>query len=171
MGSGEEETTGSRTEGCPIVPAMLLMVMGSRLRSLLALTLSGLFFLSGSLPLDVRPAEAMTIETVDFHCPLCATHFRARLAGSGTATGTRLDLQGTGYIAQPWPQLRCPKCNLILFQLGRFAAAAESEIRPPRRAQEALDSPARMGRSCSSIMPAGALGLLQSRRLQCPCAE
>lgn len=116
MGSGEEETTGSRTEGCPIVPAMLLMVMGSRLRSLLALTLSGLFFLSGSLPLDVPLAEAMTIETVDFHCPLCATHFRARLAGSGTATGTRLDLQGTGYIAQPWPQLRCPKCNLILFK-------------------------------------------------------
>ena len=30
MGSSEEETAGSRTEGFPIVPAMLLMVMGTR---------------------------------------------------------------------------------------------------------------------------------------------
>jgi hypothetical protein len=59
-------------------------------------------------------ATALTIREVDKTCPLCKTEFKARLAGSGTQFGMRLDLKPLGAIAAPWPVAVCPKCHFVL---------------------------------------------------------
>lgn len=59
-------------------------------------------------------ATALTIHEADKTCPLCTTEFKARLAGSGTQFGMRLDLKPLGAIAAPWPVAVCPKCHFVL---------------------------------------------------------
>jgi len=68
----------------------------------------GIFFIATT-------ACALTIHEVDKVCPLCKTQFKAKLAGSGSQFGMRLDLKPFGAIAAPWPVAVCPKCHFVLF--------------------------------------------------------
>ena len=61
-------------------------------------------------------AMADTIVMVDKTCPLCEEKFTARLDGSGTQLGMRLDLKPLGHISAPWRVAVCPKCKYVFFK-------------------------------------------------------
>jgi hypothetical protein len=62
------------------------------------------------------PALASTIRDAEFICPLTGEKFTARIAGSGTSFGSRLDLRPVGPIASPWPLAKCPDSGFPLFE-------------------------------------------------------
>src|SRR3569832_2643758 len=103
--------------------------MMSRLSRIAVLTLVlTLVLVALGAVLPGSAARAMTVERVDFVCPLCQKHFHKRMTTSGTSWGQRLDLMPIGNASFPWPQARCPRCSLVLFK--RFEPAELERLRP-----------------------------------------
>ena len=76
----------------------------------------------------VTTTRASTIFMSDETCTLCKTKFKAKLAGSGTQFGMRLDLKPLGAIEAPWPVAVCPKCHFVLFA-DKYKAAELAKLR------------------------------------------
>ena len=80
-------------------------------------------------------ARGLTLDIVDFTCPVCETEFEYQIAMSGTAFGRRLDLKRIGPIMSPWPMPQCPDCGLVLFK-DEFGEDELADLIPYVRSDE-----------------------------------
>ncbi|WP_202843629.1 hypothetical protein [Luteimonas saliphila] len=94
--------------------------------------LFGAVSVAAILALAVPRAEALTILTQEFTCPIGGEVFSQSMAGSGTQFGQDFDLRPYGPTAAPWPLPVCPGNGFVMFkdefsagELQRLAAYVE----------------------------------------------
>lgn len=85
--------------------------------------------LAAALAFSYEPAEASTLGTSEFTCPIDGEIFEATVAMSGTSWGRRFDLKQLGPIYQPWPKPKCPTSGFVMYR-EEFTEAELGSLRP-----------------------------------------
>jgi len=68
------------------------------------------------LLLTPAAAQAHTMRSVKYACPVDGTEFTAFLTGSDTTRGMMLDLQPIGMGTYPWPVGQCPADGMVMYK-------------------------------------------------------
>lgn len=89
--------------------------------------LLGALLLAATLP--TVSAFALTFREADFICPIDGKTFKARVVGSYTQFGMRLDLKPFGALIAPIPMPVCPDNGFVMFK-KQFSDAEIAKLKP-----------------------------------------